>query len=170
MTRSRNSKRTAKRRAISIVEVLLACILFVLVFLPIMRVFSETGMSQQKMIRDFPVAFNIAERIMNTVENEIAEGRFQESVYVTADPEGIDVTNMILENASILEALKLFLGTETEASTKFIGACQVKLLVKPTSDPDIIEMRLKFRWADRVETGQTGFRHCIELNMLKNRI
>ena len=154
----------------SVLEVLFACVIFVLAFVPMLRMFTGSGLSQQRMIRDFPVAYNIVERIMNTVENDIAEGRYDQANYTSSDPEGLDVTAMVLENSAVFEALKKFLGNETGKSTKFILRCEVKMLVKPTSDANIIEIRLKFRWADRKNTQKKGFRHCIELNMLKNKI
>ncbi len=139
-----------------------------------MRLFSEGGISQQKMVRDFPVALNIAERVVNTIENEIEEGRLNMSAFATSDPDGVDITQMVLENQAVLEALKNFSGQEMGKSTKFIPNFKAKLLVRNWKDssgsenPDVADIRLNFFWVDRNSGGNTP-KHKIILCLLKNK-
>lgn len=153
---------------ISLVEVILAIALFVLAFVPVLRMFSEGGLSQQKMIRDFPVAMNLAERIVNGIENEIEEGRFNAATFQSPDPEGVDVTEMVLGNQAVQQAIANITGQDPKSAAKFMQTVQVKLSTKPWSDPNLIEIRLIVRWSEKKEASAKGFRHEIELALLKN--
>lgn len=154
---------------ISIVEVVLAIALFVGCFVPILKLFAEGGLSQQRMIRDYPVALNLAERIVNGIENEIEEGRFDPAVFQSPDPEGVDVTEMVLGSQVVQQAIVNITGQDPKAAARFMPTFQVKLSTRPwTVDTNLIEIRLLFRWSDKQETRTSGLRHEIELSLLKN--
>ncbi len=158
-----------QRAGISLVEIILAISLFVLAFVPVLRLLTESGMSQQRMIRDYPVAMNVAERVVNGIENEIEAGRFDPAVFQSPDPEGVDVTEMVLANRNVCDAVKNITGADPQASAKFMPAFQVKLSTRPWPDPNLIEIRLTFRWSDRKEAQPGKFRHVLELGLLKNK-
>lgn len=149
---------------VSLIEVLLAVVIFVLAFIPLLRLFSETGLSQQRIVRDFPVAISIAERILTTIENEIAEGAFDASTFTS----GVDITASVIENQEVSMALENFYGEDNQSATKFINKCRVMLQTIPGSNPNLIEIKVKFLWNEK-NTQSREFKHSIELCLLKNK-
>ncbi|MEW6709788.1 MAG: hypothetical protein AB1403_08215 [Candidatus Riflebacteria bacterium] len=154
---------------ISLLEVLLGVVIFVLGFVPLLRLFSESGLSQQKIVRDFPVTVSIAERILTTIENEIEEGRFDPAMFSSSDGEGIDITESVVENREVSLALEKFYGTDNQDATQFLSKCRVFLHTEPYSDPNLVVIRVKFMWNDRNSTSGK-FKHKIELCCLKNKL
>ncbi|EKD82771.1 MAG: hypothetical protein ACD_39C01107G0001, partial [uncultured bacterium] len=61
-------------RGFSFVEVILGIAILASVGGAAIKVFSETALPQQAMIRDYTVAMNICERFLNSLHNDIAEG------------------------------------------------------------------------------------------------
>lgn len=155
-------------RGVSLVEVLLAVVLFAMAFLPIMRLFSGTGLSQQRMIRDYPIALNIAERVLNTIENEIKVGRFDISEFESSDLEGVDITSIIEPNASVAAALERFVGQDPSSSTQLIRSYQIFLRAANTDFAHLYEITVRFRWTDLIS--DESFRHEIVLSTFMNRI
>ncbi len=156
-------------RGVSLVEVMLGIIIFVLGFIPLMRIFSEGGLSQQKIIRDFPVTVSIAERLLMTIENEIEEGRFDPAMFAGTDGNGVDITETVIENQEVSMALEKFYGTDNQSATKFLRQCRVLLSTKPASDPNLIEITVHFLWNDRGGDNK-NFKHSIELYLLKGKL
>jgi len=144
--------RVLKRRGrpgFSLLEGLLAVVLFVVVMLPLFRLYSETGISQQKMIRDYAVAINIAENALNLIENEIDRGT------ITPAFDQQDVTDIVLGNASAQAAISQFLGEGSSGSTKYMPRFRLFLTAKPAAGiPQLIEITLRFAWGNFVP-GQT---------------
>lgn len=157
-----------RSRGLSLLEVLLAVVIFVIGFVPLLRLFSESGLSQQKIVRDFPVTVSIAERVLTTIENEIEEGRFDAAMFSSPNPEGIDITQSIIDNQEVSMALEKFYGSDNRDATKFVNMCRVMLKTEPFSDPNLIIIRVKFYWNDRQAVGEK-FKHHIELCRLKNK-
>lgn len=155
-------------RGMSLVEVMLAVIIFVLGFIPLMRLFSETGLSQQRMARDFPVTLSIAERILMTIENEIEEGRFDTAMFNSGGDDGVDITESVIENREVSMALENFYGTDNQSATKFITKCRVLLSSKPGPDPNLVVVTIRFLWNDR-NYDSNNFTHNITLHLLKNK-
>lgn len=153
---------------VSLLEVLLAVVIFVLAFIPLLRLFSETGLSQQRIVRDFPVAISIAERILTTIENEIVEGTFDAENFRGDGISGVDITSSITENQEVSMALENFYGKDNQSATKFINKCRVTLQTLPNSNPNLIEVKVKFLWNDQ-NSANKEFKHSIELCLLKNK-
>lgn len=156
-------------QGMSLVEVMLAVIIFVLGLIPLLRLFSEGGLSQQKIIRDFPVTLSIAERILMTIENEIDEGRFDPAMFSGTGSEGVDITESVVENSEVSMALEHFYGKDNQSATKFISKCRVLLSTKPSPEPNLIEIVVRFLWNDR-NTKRENFTHSIELYLLKKKV
>ena len=155
-------------QGMSLVEIMLAVIIFVMGFIPLMRLFSETGLSQQKMARDFPVTLSIAERILMTIENEIEEGRFDAAMFDSGGADGVDITESVVENREVSMALENFYGTDNQSATKFIAKCRVLLSSKPGPDPSMVAITVRFLWNDR-NYDSNNFAHNITLHLLKNK-
>ncbi|MGM0597486.1 MAG: type IV pilus modification PilV family protein [Myxococcota bacterium] len=156
------------RQGMSLIEVMLAVIIFAMGFLPLMKMFSEGGISQQKIVRDFPVTLSIAERILMTIENEIEEGRFDPAMFNSGGPDGVDITEAVVENQDINRALENFYGSDNQSATRFLQKCRVMLATLPDSDPRLIKIMVRFLWNDRVTDSQS-FSHSISLYLLKRR-
>lgn len=148
---------------------MLAVVIFILGIIPLLRLFSEGGLAQQKVIRDFPVTLSIAERILMTIENEIDEGRFDTAMFTGTDGNGVDITESVIENQEVSMALEKFYGTDNQSATRFLTQCRVLLSTKPSSDPNLIEITIRFLWNDR-DTNSKDFKHGIELHLLKGKI
>ncbi len=138
---------------------LIACLVFVIIFVPIFRLYSEQGLAQQKLIRDYGVAINIAENALNLIENEIEAGRFNANI---TDE---DVTSVVLGNQAAQDAIKNFLG-DADPSTKYIPRFQILLTARPQT-ADLVELRLKFLWGRTLSDGQFKVEHQFVLSTLK---
>lgn len=161
-------KSDKKQPGLSLIEVLIGVVVFVLAFIPLMRLFSETGLAQQRMLRDFPVTLSIAERVLMTIENEIEEGRFDAAMFDNGNPNGVDITEAVVENAEVSLALEKFYGKDNQDATKYISQCRVFLLSRPTADPNLIQLTINFFWSDR-RYGDQKFPHQVTLHLLKRK-
>ncbi len=166
--RFENTRIRKRRQAVSLIEVMMAVVIFVLGFIPLMRLFSESGLSQQRMLRDFPVTLSIAERVLMTIENEIEEGRFDIAMFDSGDANGVDITGTVLENREVSAALENFYGADNQSATQFIAHCRVLLSSRKTSDPNLIEITVRFLWNDR-NYKTDKFTHQVVLHLLKNK-
>lgn len=160
--------RAENHKGMSLVEVLVGIVIFVLGFIPLMRLFSESGLSQQRIVRDFPVTLSIAERILMTIENEIEEGRFATAMFDSGGADGVDITETVIENREVSMALENFYGTDNQSATKFITKCKVLLSTKPGPDPNLVSITVKFLWNDR-HTDSGKFAHSVSLYLLKKK-
>jgi len=156
-------------RGVSLVEVMLGVIIFVIGFIPLLRLFSESGLSQQRMLRDFPVTLSISERVLMTIENEIEEGRFDAALFGGGSADGLDITETVLENREVCKAMENFYGEDSKNATRLFSHCRVLLSTKPSPDPDLIEITVKFFWNDRKTAGDK-FAHNVVLHLLKKKI
>lgn len=158
-----------KKPGISLLEVLLAVVIFVIGFVPLLRLFSESGLSQQKIVRDFPVTVSIAERMMITIENELQEGRLDPEMFNSNEDAGVDVTESVVENREVSLALEKFYGIENKDATQFLRKCRVYLKTEPFSDPNLVKVKVSFFWNDRASTN-SKFKHKIELFRLISKL
>lgn len=161
-----NPARRKLEQGVSLLEVLMGTVIFILAFIPLMRLFSETGLSQQRMLRDFPVTLSIAERVLMTIENEIDEGRFDVSMFSGGGAKGVDITESVLENNEVSKALEKFYGQDNMNATQYLARCKVLLSSKPTADPNLVQLTLNFYWNDR-NYEENKFSHNVELQLLK---
>lgn len=169
MKKNNTSKFSGRpQHGMSLLEALLGIIIFVLAFIPLMRLFSETGLSQQRMLRDFPVTISIAERVMMTIENEIDEGRFDVAMFSGGSADGVDITESVIENNEVSLALEKFYGKDNQDATQYLARCKVLLSSKPTSDPKLIQLTINFYWNDR-NYDQNKFSHKVTLHLLKRK-
>jgi len=152
----------------SLVEVMIGIVIFVMGFIPLMRLFSESGLSQQRIVRDFPVTLSIAERILTTIENEVEEGRFDIAMFDSGGADGIDITETVIENREVSIALENFYGTDNQSATKFLSKCKVLLSTKAGPDPNLVDITVRFLWNDRY-TESNKFAHSVSLYLLKKK-
>ncbi|NLI77319.1 MAG: hypothetical protein GX442_12865 [Candidatus Riflebacteria bacterium] len=61
----------AVRRGFGLVEALVAVMLFTIICLPLYRLYFETVLGQQRMIRDFLAISNVSEKILNRVDHQV---------------------------------------------------------------------------------------------------
>ncbi len=59
------------RRGFGLVEALVAVMLFTITCLPLYRLYFETVLGQQRMIRDFLAISNVSEKILNRVDHQV---------------------------------------------------------------------------------------------------
>lgn len=146
-----------KKRSVngfSFIEVILAIAFLMIVGGGALKVFSETSIPQQAMVRDYAVAMNICERFLNSLHNDLLEGM------VIDNTENKDVTDAILENPSIQDYLKIFAGGVGKESTSLTSNFQALLTVKPGPPPQtsvIKNIKLQFKW------GSGGKEHSFQL-------
>lgn len=155
-------------QGMSLVEVMIGVTIFVMGFLPLLKLFSEGGLSQQKIIRDFPVTMSIAERVLMTIENEIDAGRFDVAMFNGGGDEGVDITESVTENREVSMALNNFYGNDNQSAAKYLNKCRVLLSTMPGPEPDLIRICVRFLWNDRQSTSQK-FAHNISLFLLKRK-
>lgn len=130
-------------RGFSFVEVILGIAILASVGGAAIKVFSETALPQQAMIRDYTVAMNICERFLNSLHNDIAEGTMIDNM---TDK---DVTSAILDSPSLQDYLKIFAGGVGKDTTSLTTNFKAFLTVKPGPAPQssvIRNIRLNFLW------------------------
>ncbi len=135
--------KSRKIRGFSFVEVILGIAILAAIGGAVIKVFSETALPQQAMIRDYTVAMNICERFLNSLHNDIAEGTIVDNM------NDKDVTDSILENPSIQDYLKIFAGGVGKDTTSLTTNFKALLTVKPGPAPQsgvIRNIKLKFLW------------------------
>lgn len=119
------------KKAFSLVELLVAIVVFSIAGLPMFSLYFRTGVSQQKLIRDFLSVTTVAEKIINRVNQEID---LQQFIIAKYDFEK-DISNSILKGDSIelsLEFLdKSFKDKSGEAAFRYIPASTTKLKSVP---------------------------------------
>ncbi|HNV71796.1 MAG TPA: prepilin-type N-terminal cleavage/methylation domain-containing protein, partial [Candidatus Ozemobacteraceae bacterium] len=91
------------RDAFSLIEVLMAIMVFSIACLPLYQLYFKTGISQQRMIRDFIAVTNVAEKIVNRIDHQL------EKKPKLLSPMQKDVTPQIL------------VGMEDEEDWNFLG-------------------------------------------------
>lgn len=158
-----------KISGVSLLEVLLAVVIFVIGFVPLLRLFSESGLSQQRILRDFPVTISIAERLLVTIENEIREEKLNPEMFNSKEETGVDITESVVENQQVSLALENFYGAENKDATQFLNKCRVYLKTEPLSDPNLIKIKVSFLWNDR-PAASSGYKHKIELFRLISKL
>ena len=130
-------------RGFSLIEVILGIAILAVVGGGALKAFSETGLPQQAMIRDYAVAMNICERFLNSLHNDLSDGIVIENMVDK------DVTDSILENPSIQDYLKIFAGGVGKETTSLTSQFKALLTVRPGPGPQsgvIKNIRLKFMW------------------------
>jgi hypothetical protein len=108
-----------------------------------LKVFSETGLPQQAMIRDYTVAMNICERFLSSLHNDLADGMAIENMVDK------DVTDSILENPNIQDYLKIFAGGVGKDTTSLTSNFKALLTVRPGPGPQsgvVKNIKLEFKW------------------------
>jgi len=132
-----------KNRGFSFVEVILGIAILAVVGGGALKVFSETGLPQQAMIRDYTVAMNICERFLSSLHNDLADGMAIENMVDK------DVTDAILENPNIQDYLKIFAGGVGKDTTSLTSNFKALLTVRPGPGPQsgvIKNIKLEFKW------------------------
>jgi len=130
-------------RGFSFVEVILGIAILAAIGGAVIKVFSETALPQQAMIRDYTVAMNICERFLNSLHNDLAEGT------VIDNMTDKDVTDSILESPSIQDYLKIFAGGVGKDTTSLTTNFKALLTIRPGPPPQssvIRNIKLKFLW------------------------
>lgn len=143
-----------KGKGFSFIEVILAMSFLLIVGGGALKVFSETSLPQQAMVRDYAVAMNICERFINSLNNDLLEG------IVIENMQDKDVTDAILENPAIQDYLKIFAGGVGKESTSLTSNFQALLTIKPGPPPQssiIKNVKLQFKW------GSGGKEHNFQL-------
>jgi len=132
-----------KKRGFSFVEVILGIAILAVVGGGALKVFSETGLPQQAMIRDYAVAMNICERFLNSLHNDLTDGMVIENMVDK------DVTDSILENPSVQDYLKIFAGGVGKSTTSLTSNFKALLTIRPGPGPQsgvVKNIKLKFDW------------------------
>lgn len=115
------------KKAFSLVELLVAIVVFTIAGLPMFSLYFRTGIGQQKLIRDFLSVTTVAEKIINRVNQEIDQQQFIIAQYDFDK----DITNSILKADSVelsLEFLdKSFRDKSGEAAFRYIPVSTTKL-------------------------------------------
>lgn len=150
------------RQGIGLLDVLMGCVLFIVIFTPLFHLYSVQGLGQQKMIRDYAVAINIAENALNLIENEIATGDVQPIFQE-------DITQALFSNPKSMEAIQRLLGEEQAASAKYMPGFKILLTVKKTPQ-DCFQIQLEFIWGPKNEKGEIKEAHRFELSTLKSKL
>ena len=130
-------------RGFSFIEVILGIAILAAVGGAAIKVFSETALPQQAMIRDYTVAMNICERFLNSLHNDLAEGTAIDNMIDK------DVTESILDNPSIQDYLKIFAGGVGKDTTSLTTNFKALLTVQPGPAPQsgvIKNIKLSFIW------------------------
>ena|GEM_PF-1782023 len=140
-----NSNSIFKASGVSVVEILLAIVMFMTLFLGALRIYTESNLPQQAMIRDFAIAMNICERFINSLQNDFMEG----------DPPPVsdtekDVTEAVLDNPAIQNYLKVFAGGVGKKETELVANFKTFLTVKK-EDTDLYRLIVRFQWGARVK-------------------
>ncbi|MBU1109856.1 MAG: prepilin-type N-terminal cleavage/methylation domain-containing protein [Candidatus Riflebacteria bacterium] len=135
------TNRTA--RGFSLIEVVLGIAILAAVGGAALRVFSDTALPQQAMIRDYTVAMNICERFLNSLHNDLAEGTVVDNMSEK------DVTESILDNPAIQDYLKIFAGGVGKDTTSLTTNFKALLTVKPgpgAQSSVVKNIKLTFIW------------------------
>jgi hypothetical protein len=149
-------------RGFSVLEGLIAALVFVVLFIPLYRLYTEIGVGQQKMIRDYAVAINIAENAINLIESEIDAGNLPKTVVDE------DVTELILGAPATQAAVQKMLGYGVESSVKYIPAFRLFLTARPFGgSQNLFDIRLRFEWGDQGAGTTMNKRHEFELKTLR---
>ena len=155
----------SKRVGISVLEGLIAVLVFAVVFIPLYRLYTETGVGQQKMVRDYAVAINIAENAMNLIESEIDKGNLPQPV---SDQ---DVSALFFGNPAAQKAIQGMLGYGAAESVKYIPAFRLFLTTRPfQGNANLYEIRLRFVWGNKQTGNQIEGKHEFELKTLRTRM
>lgn len=140
----------------------MGAVIFVMVFVPLYRLYTEIGIGQQKMIRDYAVAINIAENAVNLIESEIDAGRLPNAM---TDE---DVTDLILGDAGSQQAVQNMLGYGVESSVKYMPAFRLFLTARPFGgNPNMFEIRLRFVWGNKGPGNALDKKHEFELKTIR---
>jgi len=150
------------RHGIGLIDVLVGCVLFIIIFAPLFHLYSVQGLGQQKMIRDYAVAINIAENALNLIENEIATGDVQP---IDRD----DITQALFSNPKSVEAVQKLLGEGQKDSAKYMPGFKILLTVKKTAYACHL-IKLEFIWGPKDASGQIKELHKFELSTLKSKL
>lgn len=119
------------RKAFSLVELLVAIAVFSIAGLPIFSLYFNTGIGQQKLIRDILAVTTVTEKIINRVNQEIDEQSLPMAKY---DFEK-DISNSIMKGNSQDPNLKFldnsFADKSGEAAFRYIQHSESKLNTMP---------------------------------------
>lgn len=77
-------------RGVGLIELLVAIMLFTFICFPLFRLYFQTGLGQQRMIRDFLAVTNVSEKVLNRIDHHL------ERVKRPLDPPEKEVTAQIL--------------------------------------------------------------------------
>lgn len=119
------------KKAFSLVELLVAIVVFSIAGLPIFSLYFQTGIGQQKLIRDYISVTTVAEKIINRVNQEIDLQRFAIAKYNFEK----DISNSIKLGASMDPSLEFldvsFKDKSGEAAFRYIPICTTELKSSP---------------------------------------
>lgn len=131
------------KRGFSLLEVLVGMVIFLCIFLGSMKLYTESNLPRQAMIRDFAIALNICERFLNSLQNDIATGKAPPP----SDKE-IEVTEAVLESPDIQDYLKVFSGGVGKDATELVFHFRAFLKVK--DEPDQLKrLQMRFEWGNK---------------------
>ncbi|HNV71111.1 MAG TPA: hypothetical protein PKO06_15520 [Candidatus Ozemobacteraceae bacterium] len=151
-----------RRKGISVLESIIAVLVFAIVFIPLYRLYTETGVEQQKMVRDFAVAINIAENALSLIESEIDKGSLPNPVTEQ------DVSSLFLGNPNTQKAIQGMLGYGAAESVKYIPAFRLFLTTRPyKGNANLYEIRLRFVWGSQKTGNSIEEKHEFELKTLR---
>jgi len=78
------------KRGFVLIEALVAVLLFAVICFPLYKLYFQTGLGQQRMVRDFLAVTNVSEKILNRIDHQL------EKTKKALDPLGKDVTAEVL--------------------------------------------------------------------------
>lgn len=131
--------RRRPRRGFSLLELLIAVLVFALVFTAALRQHAEGNLPMQRMIHDYGVALNLCERFLNSLINDIQAGRLP-----PVGPER-DVTEAVMERAGDPQLLRIFAGGTGQRTASLVFHLQVRLAIDETAK-GLYRLTLRCRW------------------------
>jgi prepilin-type N-terminal cleavage/methylation domain-containing protein len=115
------------KRAFSLIELLVAIVVFSIAGLPIFSLYFRTGIGQQKMIRDFLSVTTVVEKVINRVNQEIDLQQFS----IARFDFDKDISNSILKGDSVERSLEFldmsFKDKSGEAAFRYIPESTTRL-------------------------------------------
>lgn len=139
---------------LSIVEVVVAIAFFTFLFISSLRVYLQSNLPIQAMIRDYAVVINICDRYLKFVAKRVKDGGLEVNA-----PETVDVTQEILDDPTMNNFLEFFAGglirkvINQGGSLRKAVALTVNframLVMMPQMNDNLVMLRLTVEWSGR---------------------
>jgi len=126
-------------KGLSLVELLVAFVVFVLLFVSAIRNYTESNLPMQSMIRDYAIAMNLGGKLLCQAEDYIKNG--EETSLIGSDK---DITLDLLNNFEFQNYLERFAG-----GIKDTVNFQVTRSIIKEPESDIFHVSFNFVWKDK---------------------